>query len=86
MVKHAQLSDLRIMVALNKIESTVLEVDEQGMYRCYFEVREGTEIVRYSLVTQRSNTPRPFKNPGTISRILKAESIHHWRVVNVNRK
>ncbi len=84
-LRTCTLSELRIFVECGAIESTVLEVDKEGLYRCYFHVQEALGgLIRYTLVTQRSNEPRTFKHPGTVSRILKSENIHEWRVVNVS--
>lgn len=85
-VRTCRLSDLRILVKNNSIESTVIEVDSDKLHRCYFMVREAKALVRYNLVTDRSEEPRVFKHPGTVSRMLKEENIHRWRVVNVDQK
>lgn len=85
-VRSCRLYDLRILVENNSIESTVIEVNSEKMHRCYFMVREAKALVRYNLATDRSEKPRRFKNPGTISRILKKENIHRWRVVNVDQE
>lgn len=84
-LRTCTLSELRLFVECGAIESTVLEVDNEGMYRCYFYVQEAKGgLIRYTLVTQRSDESRTFKHPGTVSRILKSENIHQWRVVNVS--
>lgn len=84
-LRTCTLSELRIFVECGAIESTVLEVDKDELYRCYFQVQEASGgLIRYTLVTQRSDEPRSFKHPGTVSRILKSENIHQWRVVNVS--
>ncbi len=85
-VRTCRLSDLRLLVESKSIKSTVIEVDSDKLYRCYFMVREAKALVRYNLVTERSEEPRAFKHPGTVSRMLKEENIHHWRVVNVDQK
>lgn len=84
--RTCRLCDLRILVESNSIESTVIEVDSDKLHRCYFMVQEANSLVRYNLATERSEAPRVFKHPGTVSRMLKEEKIHRWRVVNVDQK